>query len=193
VLLPLGIVISALVFLAPIVTGDNDGVLGRVGVISLVALGLASTPVLASGTVGAIWLYGRRLRVGEYVELGAYRGRVAELNLLELRLIVTDRTELRVPHLLTLVRRCGCWAPVHASRSICTFTAGSSVTEVRSLLASVAAEWAPSRASRIVSPTPTRSLSDRCHLRIARSPHAFHIRGARRPVRRGITLGRDAR
>ncbi|HYP91585.1 MAG TPA: mechanosensitive ion channel family protein, partial [Polyangiaceae bacterium] len=52
VLLRSGIVISALVFLAPIVTGDNDGVLGRVGVISLVALGLASTPLLATGTVG---------------------------------------------------------------------------------------------------------------------------------------------
>jgi small-conductance mechanosensitive channel len=192
VLLRSGIVISALVFLAPIVTGDNDGVLGRVGVIALVALGLASTPVLASGTVGAIWLYGRRLRVGEYVELGAYRGRVSELNLLELRLTVTDRTELRVPHLLTLVRplrllgarpRLTLDVYVHAS---------SSVTEVRSLLAAVAGKVGAEPSVEIVS-----ADADAIRFRIAATCEsldartAFHIAALDALSSAGITLGRD--
>jgi Mechanosensitive ion channel len=192
VLLRSGIVISALVFLAPVVTGDSDGVLGRVGVISLLALGLASTPVLASGTVGAIWLYGRRLRVGEYVELGAYRGRVSELNLLELRLIVTDRTELRVPHLLTLVRplrllgarpRLTLDLYVHAS---------SSVTEVRSLLASVAGKVGSEPSVEIVA-----ADADAIRFRIAATCESleartgFHIAALDALSSAGITLGRD--
>ena len=192
VLLRAGIVISALVLLAPIVTGDNDGVLGRVGVIALVALGLASTPVLASGTVGAIWLYGRRLRVGEYVELGAYRGRVSEVNLLELRLIVTDRTELRVPHLLTLVRplrllgarpRLTLDMYVHAS---------SSITEVRSLLAAVAGRVGSEPSVEIVS-----ADADAVRFRIAATCEsleartAFHIAALDALSSAGITLGRD--
>jgi small-conductance mechanosensitive channel len=192
VLLRSGIVLAALVFLAPVVTGDNDGVLGRVGVISLIALGLASTPVLASGTVGVIWLYGRRLRVGEYVELGAYRGRVAELNLLELRLTVTDRTELRVPHLLTLVRpmrllgarpRLTLDMYVHAS---------SSVTEVRSLLATVAGKVGIEPSVEIVS-----ADADAIRFRIAATCEsleartAFHIAALDALSGAGITLGRD--
>ncbi len=192
VLLRAGIVISALVFLAPIVTGDNDGVLGRVGVIALVALGLASTPVLASGTIGALWLYGRRLRVGEYVELGAYRGRVSEVNLLELRLIVSDRTELRVPHLLTLVRplrllgarpRLTLDMYVHAS---------SSITEVRSLLAAVAGKVGAEPSVEIVS-----ADADAVRFRIAATCEsleartAFHIAALDALSSAGITLGRD--
>jgi hypothetical protein len=192
VLLRSGIVISALVFLAPVVTGDSDGVLGRVGVISLVALGLASTPVLASGTVGAIWLYGRRLRVGEYVELGAYRGRVSEVNLLELRLTVTDRTELRVPHLLTLVRplrllgarpRLTLDLYVHAS---------SSVTEVRSLLATVAGKVGSDPSVEIVA-----ADADAIRFRIAATCESleartgFHIAALDALSGAGITLGRD--
>jgi hypothetical protein len=192
VLLRSGIIISALVFLAPVVTGDNDGVLGRVGVISLVALGLASTPVLACGTIGAIWLYGRRLRVGEYVELGAYRGRVSELNLLELRLIVMDRTELRVPHLLTLVRplrllgarpRLTLDMYVHAS---------SSVTDVRTLLATVAGKVGSDPSVEIVS-----ADADAIRFRIAatcdslEARTAFQIAALDALSGAGITLGRD--
>lgn len=192
VLLRTGIVVSSLVFLAPVVTGEADGALGRVGVISLVALGLAATPVLASGTVGVIWLFGRRLRAGEYVELGAYRGRVSQLNLLELRLEVTDRTELRVPHLLTLVRpmrllgarpRLTLDLYVHAS---------SSVTEVRSLLASVAGRVGTEPSVEIVS-----ADADAIRFRIAATCEsldartAFHIAALDALSGAGITLGRD--
>jgi hypothetical protein len=192
VLLRSGIVISALVFLAPIVTGDNDGVLGRVGVISLVALGLASTPLLASGTVGAIWLYGRRLRVGEYVELGAYRGRVSELNLLELRLTVTDRTELRVPHLLTLVRPLRLLGARPRLTLDVYVNAGSTVTEVRALLANVAGKVGADPSVEIVS-----ADADAIRFRIAATCEsleartAFHIAALDALSGAGITLGRD--
>jgi small-conductance mechanosensitive channel len=102
VLLRLGIVLSALVFAAPVVTGDSDGALGRAGAIALVAIGLAGTPLLATGLVGTVVLFGRRLRVGEHVELGGLLGRISSINLLELRLETSEREELRIPHLLLL-------------------------------------------------------------------------------------------
>ncbi|HEY6080056.1 MAG TPA: mechanosensitive ion channel family protein [Polyangiaceae bacterium] len=192
ILLRTGIVLGSLIFLAPVVTGDADGVVGRVGLIALVALGLAATPVLACGSVGVIWLYGRRLRAGEYVELGAYRGRVTELNLLELRLQVTDRTELRVPHLLTLMRP----LRVLGARPRLTLDmyvhASSSVTEVRTLLATVAGKVGTEPSVEIVS-----ADADAIRFRIAATCEsleartAFHIAALDALSSAGVTLGRD--
>jgi hypothetical protein len=192
VLLRAGLVIAALVFLAPIVTGDADGVMTRVGVVAIVALGLSSVPVLASGTIGAIWLYGRRLRVGEYVELGAYRGRVSELNLLELRMTVTDRTELRVPHLLTLVRPLRLLGARPRLTLDMYVSASSSVTDVRSLLATVAGKVGSEPSVEIVS-----ADADAIRFRIAATCEsldartAFHIAALDALSSAGITLGRD--
>jgi small-conductance mechanosensitive channel len=101
-LLRFGVVLSALVFLGPLVTGSSEGVLGRTGAIALVALGLASTPVLASGMLGAIVLFGRRLRPGQHVQIGEYAGRIAAIGLLDLKLEDAERAEVRVPHLYAL-------------------------------------------------------------------------------------------
>src|SRR5690606_24627071 len=57
VLLRAGIVLGALVFAAPVVTGDQDDAFGKIGVIALAALGLSSTPVLASALMGVGILY----------------------------------------------------------------------------------------------------------------------------------------
>jgi small-conductance mechanosensitive channel len=100
VLLRAAIVVAALVFGAPIVTGSADGSLGRSGAILLVALGLAATPLFASALLGALTLFGRRLATGEYIQLRGRLGRITTINLLELRLETNDRTELRIPHLL---------------------------------------------------------------------------------------------
>jgi len=104
VLLRSAIVVSALVFAGPIVTGDANGSLGRSGAVILVALGLASTPVLASGIVGVTVLFGRRLRLGEFAEMGGVTARISAINLLEVRLLDVHRIETRVPHLLCLFR-----------------------------------------------------------------------------------------
>lgn len=102
VLLRSAIVLSALVFAAPIVTGSSDSSLGRSGEILMVALGLSATPLFASTVLGAVILFGRRLAVGEYVQLRGQLGRISSINLLELRLETADQTEHRVPHLLLL-------------------------------------------------------------------------------------------
>jgi small-conductance mechanosensitive channel len=104
VLLRSGIVLAALVFAAPVVSGDANGVLGRSGAIILIALGLACTPLLASAIVGITVLFGRRLRIGEYAEMGGLTARISAINLLEVRLVDVHRVELRVPHLLSLLR-----------------------------------------------------------------------------------------
>jgi potassium-dependent mechanosensitive channel len=162
-----------------------------VGLIALVALGLAATPVLASGTVGALWLFGRRLRVGEYVELGAYRGRVSEVNLLELRLLVTDRTELRVPHLLTLVRPLRLLGARPRLTLDVYVAPGSSVTEVRSLLATVAGKVGSEPSVEIVS-----ADADAIRFRIAatcdslEARTAFHIAALDALAVAGVALGR---
>lgn len=104
VLLRVAIVISALVFLAPIVTGDNEGALSRAGVVALVAIGLSSTPLLATALLGTVVLYGRRLRIGEFAELGGRLGRIVDIGLLEVRLETPDQVELRVPHLFCITR-----------------------------------------------------------------------------------------
>ncbi|HKO51285.1 MAG TPA: hypothetical protein VJV79_26430 [Polyangiaceae bacterium] len=104
VLLRSAIVVTALVFAGPIVTGDANGSLGRSGAVILVALGLSSTPLLASGVVGLTVLFGRRLRLGEFAEMGGVIARISAINLLEVRLLDAHRVETRVPHLLSLVR-----------------------------------------------------------------------------------------
>ena len=104
VLLRSAIVVTALVFAGPIVTGDANGSLGRSGAVILIALGLASTPLLASGVVGVAVLFGRRLRIGEFAEMGGLTARISAINLLEVRLLDAHRVETRVPHLLSLVR-----------------------------------------------------------------------------------------
>jgi hypothetical protein len=101
-LLRLGVVLAALVFLAPLVTGNPESPLARTGVVVVVALGLAATPVLASGMLGAILLFGRRLRPGQHIEIGTYGGRIASIGLLDLRLEDSERAEVRIPHLYTL-------------------------------------------------------------------------------------------
>ncbi|MEP7048830.1 MAG: mechanosensitive ion channel family protein [Pseudomonadota bacterium] len=103
-LLRSAIVVAALVFAAPVVTGDPNGALVRAGAIILMALGLASTPLLATSLVGVTVLFGRRLRLGEFAEVNGTVARISAINLLEVRLIDAHRSELRVPHLLCLFR-----------------------------------------------------------------------------------------
>jgi Mechanosensitive ion channel len=100
VLVRLVIVLAALIFAAPVVTGDTDGPLARTGLLALLSLGIAATPLVASALVGAINVFGRRLRVGDHVEVRQHRGRVTKLGLFELSLELQDTTELRLPHVV---------------------------------------------------------------------------------------------
>ena len=102
VLVRVGIIVFAVVFAAPIVTGDAQGTLARAGAIALFGLGLASTPLVASVTVGMLIVYGRRVRVGQHVEIGNRSGKVAGVGLVDVRLLDGDGCEVRIPHLLAL-------------------------------------------------------------------------------------------
>lgn len=101
--LQVGIVLSGLLFAAPIVTGDAEGVFTKAGIIALGAIGLGSAPLLASALVGIGVVFSRRIRAGDFVEFGGRSGRVRELGLLEVRLEDSQGLEVRVPQLLSLL------------------------------------------------------------------------------------------
>jgi small-conductance mechanosensitive channel len=98
----IGIVLAAVVFAAPIVTGDPSGALARAGSVALLSIGLAATPLLASGMVGVLLVYGRRLGRGEHAEIGGRIGKITDIGLLDVAMIDDDGCEVRVPHLLSL-------------------------------------------------------------------------------------------
>jgi small-conductance mechanosensitive channel len=76
--------------------------LSRTGIFILGALTLAATPLLASAAVGTSVVFARRLRPGDYAEIGGQTGRVARVGLLEVHLSAAG-VETRVPHLLSLL------------------------------------------------------------------------------------------
>ena len=102
VVLRMAIVVAALAYAAPVVTGSSDDALARTGTIVLWALGIAATPLLATGLFGAAILFDRRLGVGDHVRIRGECGRITGINLLELRLASATGSEWRVPHLLLL-------------------------------------------------------------------------------------------
>lgn len=104
VLVRVGIVLGALVFAAPVVTGDSDGALTRVGLVVTAAFALASTPVLASALVGVAVVLRRVVRVGEYVRIGDVEGLVVGLGLLDIRVQADGGRDVRIP-CLTLLKR----------------------------------------------------------------------------------------
>ncbi len=112
VLLQFGIVLSGLLFAAPLVTGNDEGVFTKVGVVTLGALGIASTPVLASAVAGVGVVFSRRLRPGDFVEFGGRSGRVRQVGLTEVRLEDAQGAEVRVPQLLSLLHPTAVLGPI---------------------------------------------------------------------------------
>jgi hypothetical protein len=105
VLVRAGMVLVSIVLAAPLITGTDDGALSRAGVVALVAIGLACTPVLACAAAGLPTVFLRRLKPGDFVEAGGRAGVVREVTLLELVLEDPLGCEVRVPQLL------GLWHP----------------------------------------------------------------------------------
>jgi small-conductance mechanosensitive channel len=97
-----GIILLALMLAGPVVTGDDQGALSRLSTVALAALGLAAVPLLANGLIGTYVVFARRLRVGHHVEIAGHSGRIAGLDLMEVRLEERTRGELRFPHLYLL-------------------------------------------------------------------------------------------
>jgi small-conductance mechanosensitive channel len=136
-----GIVVTALVLAAPMLTGTDDGALSRVGVAVLVSIGLSSTPMLASVVAGIPLVFTRRLPVGSFVDVGGHEGRVKEVSLLSTTLETAEGNELRVPHLITLVRPVrvlGTAAPLSVEIII---SASEPQAKIRERLATLAAPY----------------------------------------------------
>ncbi len=60
--------------------------------------------MLACVVAGIPIVFGRRLGTGDFVEIGEHAGRVKEVSLLAVTLEAGDGSELRIPHLVGLVR-----------------------------------------------------------------------------------------
>jgi small-conductance mechanosensitive channel len=103
-LVRVAVVLLVLVFAGPVVTGDPEGSLARAGSIIMLALALGTTPLLAGVATGIVQVFARRVRVGQHVGIGELRGRVLSVGLLDVRLQDELGREVRVPHLLALVK-----------------------------------------------------------------------------------------
>ena len=103
ILVRAGIVLVAVTFAAPLVTGSDEGSLARAGAIALIALGLSVTPLLATAAVGTAVVFGRKLRVGDHAEIGARTGVIRSISLFEVSLQDALGCEIRVPHLFSLL------------------------------------------------------------------------------------------
>jgi small-conductance mechanosensitive channel len=101
-LLRSGIVVAALVLGSPLITGEADNALSRVGLVALLAIALSSLPLLASAAVGSVVLFGRRVKKGEVVEFGGRSGRVVDVRLFDVQLEDAAQSDISVPHLLSL-------------------------------------------------------------------------------------------
>jgi hypothetical protein len=105
VLVRAGMVLASIVLASPLITGTDDGALSRAGIVALVALGLAGTPLLACAAAGVPVVFGRHFKPGDYVETGGRAGVVRDVTLLEVVLEDAIGCEVRIPQLL------GLWHP----------------------------------------------------------------------------------
>jgi len=97
------IVMFALVFGAPIITGDTQGPLAHAGTIALVFIGLAASPVLACIAIGLGVIFVQRLSVGSRFSYGGETGRVKSISLTHVHMRADDGSDLFVPHALSLL------------------------------------------------------------------------------------------
>jgi gamma-glutamylcyclotransferase (GGCT)/AIG2-like uncharacterized protein YtfP len=132
------IVVLFLVVAVPFITGSEDAPLSRIGLVAVLALGLASTPMLASMCVGIFVVYGRGLTVGDFAAFGPHAGRIDSITLLDVRLRDVHGCELRVPHLLSLFHPTRVLGKVRPVSAIISVASGVAQPEIRELLAGVA-------------------------------------------------------
>jgi small-conductance mechanosensitive channel len=104
VLLRIGIVVVAASVASPLLGGADDGPLSRASGIAVAAIAIALTPIMANAAVGVTVLFGRYVKVGDFVELGSERGVVRAILLLCLTVEDKDGCTVRVPHLRSLLQ-----------------------------------------------------------------------------------------
>jgi small-conductance mechanosensitive channel len=133
------IVVLFLLVAIPFITGSEDGAISRIGLIAVISLGLASTPMLASMCLGIAVVYGRGLRPGDFANFGPYAGRIETISLLEVRLRDAHGSEIRVPHLMCLFYPTRVLGKVRPVSATITVTSKTPQAPVRQLLLETAA------------------------------------------------------
>lgn len=101
-LLLIALTLLTLLFLAPFVTGAKDGVFSQLGMLSLGALALSTSPLMVSCALGVRLVYSRTLHLGDELGYGGSRGLVRQIGLFDVILEPSEGGIIRVPHLMSL-------------------------------------------------------------------------------------------
>lgn len=140
ILVRIGVVVVACSVATPLIGGSDEGPLARVSVIAIAALAVALTPMLASAVVGVSVLFGRQLKVGDFVELGARHGSVRTLTLLAVVLEDADGCTVHVPHLTSLIHPTRVKGPVPPVLVEISVDPYADIEQVKVLLGRIAGE-----------------------------------------------------
>lgn len=135
------VVVLALLFAGPLLTGDSGGALSRSGAILLVALGLSITPLFAAAFVGIVQMLSRRVRVGTTIEIAGQRGQVADVGFFDTTLRRDDGGVVRVPHLLVLVSPQRSVEPARRARVTISVAPTTPLTAAKELLLATASAF----------------------------------------------------
>ena len=101
-LLQAALLILAVVFAGPVISGGGSGPFQGLAQALLIALAIACAPLFAAVVAGLPLVYGRGLRVGDVAEIGRQVGLVKEVDLLSVVLEDAEGRPVRVPHLVSL-------------------------------------------------------------------------------------------
>ncbi len=96
------VVIIAFLTLGPLAGESGMSAFSLVAYLTIGAVALGLVPVLASAGVGMVVLFGRRIRPGEWVRIGALVGEVAEVSFVDITLVPPGSGRIRLPHLTLL-------------------------------------------------------------------------------------------
>lgn len=102
ILVRAGLLLGAMLFAGPILSGDHDGPLSRTALVLLGCGALAATPLVCSVLAGIATVFSRAVRLGDQIEYGGQRGKVRDIGMLALVLEDDQGANVRVPHLRSL-------------------------------------------------------------------------------------------
>jgi len=98
-----GIVVFTVVLASPVLAAAVSPPLGVVSTLFVAAGLLAAVPILAGVVAGLPAVFGRRLRVGDFIQVGTHEGAVESIGLAHFTVMDPRRGRHWVPHLATLV------------------------------------------------------------------------------------------
>ena len=133
ILIRVATVLVAASVATPLVTGSDDGPLARGSMVALGAIALSLTPIVATAGVGVVVLFGRRVKVGEFVEIGSRAGVVRAVDLLSVCLEDSHGCKILVPHVANLLhptRMLGPQPPVTVEVSVASIAPVETVTDL---------------------------------------------------------------